>query len=98
MSNILSREDFANYWNNVRPGLGNSNSPLWSPEYGGIKCNYFVNFRLLQEEYWDKDTFWGWAEKTLDGTVRCFSASNDGDWWGFTNKSDIPMVILKWAH
>ena len=99
---ILDRQQFADHWNDEKPGLGNSNSPLWIPETFDsmiIQCEWFVCVKPLKVHYF-KDQFWTWCEENLSGYCRCFSSNTDDseEWWGFTDKTDLTIWMLKWAQ
>lgn len=106
---IYTRQQFADMWNEEKPGLGDKESPLWFPEQswsdldddGPLTCEWFVcvNPMRLGRERDKKDMFWEWCSKNLIGRCRCFSSNYGGkeEWWGFTNKDDITIWMLKWA-
>ena len=95
---ILNRQEFADYFDVLKQGLGSSDSPLWIPEEGTDPSNWFVCVKPIGVKRF-KFSYWAWCNKTLTGKVRCYSSTgNDGqeEWWGFTNKEDIVPWMLKW--
>lgn len=67
--------------------------PLWIPEQDLQEpCQYFV---CVLAPVRDRD-YWLWCTNMLQGYVRCFSSSENEEWWGFTNEADITMWSLKW--
>lgn len=92
---FLTRQEFANHYNQLKPGLGDPDSPLWIPDPEGNTCRFFIR---VPKPVGANDDYHSWCERHLDGLVRCFSSSEDaGEWWGFTNKDDIVMWTLKWG-
>lgn len=96
---ILSRAEFAHYFNALKEGLGNEGSPLWVPDYDGdgspglwFVCVKPIGAHRFKLQYYD------WCNKTLKGKVRCYSSdtADKKEWWGFTNKEDIVVWSLKW--
>mgnify|MGYP000299996207 CR=1 FL=1 len=107
---MYSRQEFADYWNNEKNGLGNNNSPLWEAECMLlVKCEYFILTMVdnRQEHIYGtfgKQKFWEWCGDNLQGDTRCFSSGECGDnsssyseWWGFTHKADIVLFMLRWC-
>ena len=98
---IFTRKEFAHHFNALREGMGDSGSPLWIPEEDlGAACGWFVCVKPLAIAYNNtKQQYYAWCDATLSGNVRCFSSDSEDkkEWWGFTDKRDIPMWILKWA-
>ena len=95
---ILSREEFAHFFNALREGLGDAKSPLWIPEDKNTKCSWFVCVPPLKVHTY-KSEYYDWCRATLQGEVRCFSSDSEDkkEWWGFTNKEDIVLWTLKWT-
>lgn len=95
---ILTRSEFADYFNGLRPGLGNADSPLWIPEDGADPSEWFVCVSPRQAHQYKID-FWQWCHQCLLGQVRCYSSSDEEqqEWWGFTNQKDIVLWLLKWS-
>lgn len=96
---IYTRAQFADMWNEEKPGMGDADSPLWVPEdsTNNIRCEWFVCIRPLGVQHFKKQ-YWAWCDENLVGTCRCFSSSVEGpeEWWGFTNEDDIALWMLKW--
>ena len=102
--NILTRQEFSDYFNNLETDkeLGGPDSPLWEAECDIPNCQWFVKVRPLNisgKRHGYKNSYWNWCNKNLNGATRCFSSDTDpeGDeWWGFTDKNDIVLWILRW--
>lgn len=100
---ILPREKFADYFNNSDGRLGSPDSPLWNPEQDReeYRSQWFVRVPPLHGDQWNdtRDEYWSWCEKNLKGYVMCYTSDIIGqeEWWGFTNKDDISLWILKWS-
>jgi hypothetical protein len=99
---MLTRQQFADYFNSVKPDLGNDDSPLWIPESDDIikcQCQWFVNVKPLRLHHAYKYSYWVWLRNNLKGEVRCYSSDYDNqeEWWGFTHKEDIVWWILRWS-
>ncbi len=93
---MLSREEFAHYFNALKEGLGDKNSPLWVPDEEEpsewFVCVSPIGVSRFKWEYYN------WCNTTLRGRVRCYSSDPDDkkEWWGFTNKEDVVVWTLKW--
>lgn len=93
---ILTRQQFADYFNKIVTGLGDPCSVLWQAEHINNPCKFFVRLRKPVDCEHMSD-FHVWCENYTDGEVRCFSSGARGEWWGFTNKDDIVLWMLKWG-
>lgn len=103
---MLTREQFAQMFEEEKPGLGLPNSPLWVAEQGmdgypHARCEWFVCVRPRVYHVYDpveKQVYWAWCHDHLQGQIRCFSSDVDGrkEWWGFTDYNDIALWLLKW--
>jgi hypothetical protein len=98
---MLTRKEFKNYFNKKFDIVGD-NHPLWIPDHDLAEpCQYFVNFPIPTSQHvWrggEKSEFWLWCDTNLYGETRCFSSSDNSEWWGFTTKDDIVMFVLKWS-
>jgi hypothetical protein len=93
---ILSREEFSHHFNALKEGLGNKDSPLWIPD-DFEPSEWFVCVEPIGVHRF-KSSYYDWCNKTLKGPVRCYSSDSDDkkEWWGFTNKEDIVLWMLKW--
>ena len=68
---------------------------MWTPEQivPGLPSEWFIKMPITTD-----DDFWDWCKSSLQGIVRCYVCDkNGGLWWGFTNKQDIVVFILRWA-
>lgn len=104
---IYSRQQFADMWNEEKPGLGDPDSPLWVPEHnwdefddngGPSRCEWFICVKPIRVVRFKK-MYWDWCDTNLQGHCRCFSSNADSleEWWGFTNEDDIALWMLKWV-
>ena len=99
---IFTRKEFAHYFNAMRDGMGNDNSPLWVPEADTGPLEWFVCVKplALQREAHEvtKEVYWDWCDTNLKGKTRCYSTDyqDKKEWWGFSDKSDIPYWMLRW--
>lgn len=109
---MITREEFIAWWDNMVPEnpADREDHPLWIPEhswqYTGLEgalppstpSQWFVKHLdcgIITPDYWS------WCDANLKGTVRCYmlDTHEDGDWawWGFTDRDDIVLWMLKWA-
>lgn len=69
---------------------------LWIPE-----TSFSKKVRLEHFIYLDNinitDDFWWWNMHNLCGDTRCISSAKNRELWGFTDKRDITLFILRWA-
>lgn len=95
---IATRQQFVEYWNRIQPGLGDDDSALWLFERdNGIRSQWFIAIDPL---VWnDPEGFWEWCEEHLSGRMTCYSSDsiNRVEWWGFENKDDVLLWVLKWC-
>ena len=97
---IINREEFARHFNTLKDGLGGPDSALWIPEedsHPADLSNWFVCVEPIGVSRF-KWAYWEWCNETLQGKVRCYSSNTDDqqEWWGFTDKDDIVVWMLKW--
>lgn len=95
---VLNRKEFAHYFNALKEGMGDAKSPLWAPEELQSPVSlWFVCVKPIGVSRFKWD-YWNWCNSTLAGQVRCYSSdtTDKKEWWGFTNKDDIPVWMLKW--
>ena len=96
---MLTRQQFADYFNSLKPNLGNDDSPLWILEWDIIKeCQWFVKVNPIKIPC-DTHSYWKWIHDNLKGEVRCYTSDSDNqeEWWGFTHKGDIVWWLLRWS-
>ncbi len=86
--NLLTRAQFRKKFNKET-----DDRILWLPERAAsITCHWFVNLKVnCPSDYWD------WCNNNLKGHVRCFSSGDEEEWWGFTNKDDISLWVLRFS-
>lgn len=94
MFKLLTRQQFAEHFENMGPGLGEDDSVLWTPEWDGKQANWFVSIKPVTFE---DSNFWTWIEYHCRGLVRCYSSGNEEEWWGFTHRNDVELWLLKWG-
>ena len=96
---MLTRAEFAEHFNKLDPRLGREDSALWLPDEveSGGPSQWFVCVKPIGVHRF-KFGYYDWCNKTLKGRVRCYSSDNDSkqEWWGFTDKEDIVIWMLKW--
>ena len=66
------------------------------------KCQWFVCVKPIDFSHdsgTSKSEYWMWVTETLTGYTACFSSDDreDEEWWGFTDKKDLTMWMLRWA-
>jgi len=94
---ILTREEFADEFNSLKPGLGNPDSPLWFAEEQNIKPSWFVCIKPIRISE-RKQEYWSWCNMTLKGQLLCYSSNSEDqqEWWGFTDQKDVVLWMLRW--
>lgn len=95
---ILSRQEFADHFEQMKPGLGAEDSPLWNAEYMLLESERSQFFVMLSKSivFEGIEEFHDWKDECLKGKVRCYS-SGHVEWWGFQYSDDITPFILRWA-
>lgn len=100
---IITRQEFIDKWNRMVPAdpVDRPDHPLWIPETEikrGPRGEWFI---LQQDQDMVNDEYWKWCDENLAGLVRCYlyEELQDGDWawWGFTEKKDIFLWMLRWS-
>lgn len=98
---MLTRAQFIQYFNNLQAGLGDQTSPLWVGEKYLVEkqCNWFINVRPINVNDIHNHNFRKWVKTYCKGQVLCYSSNTDDqeEWWGFTNKDDILLWMLRWT-
>lgn len=95
---IATRQQFVEYWNRVKPGLGDDNSELWVHEREfKYRSEWFIAVEPLV--WLDPESFWEWCDENLSGTCGCYSSDDENkiEWWGFSNRDDVIIWALKWC-
>jgi hypothetical protein len=75
------------------------NHVLWEAEKCyNIKCTQFACVPPVKIKTDKSDDYWNWCNSTLKGKVMCFSSNDDNsqEWWGFTEKEDILVWMIRW--
>lgn len=109
---ILDRYDFIKYFESMENGnseLTERGGALWFPETDPFlnidnspPSEWFINISpkiVSNRNNWSdlRDQYWEWCSQNCKGTVRCYSSSEEEEWWGFTNKQDIVWWVVKWG-
>lgn len=85
---VYSREEFSSLFPDV------DDSIIFIPEtIYNVKTYNFVCIKPIPLE----DDWFTWIEENCDGKVMCFSSNEKEEWWGFTNRDDIFLFLLRWA-
>lgn len=86
---VVNREQFITIFD-----INSDDHVVWAYEkHISIKSSHFVCIPsiIIRENYWK------WCEKTLKGRVACYSSNDNEEWWGFTEKEDIMIWMLRWS-
>ena len=94
MMEVIDREAFRAHFDWLHAGMGDDDSPLWIPEQDRAPSKWFM---FVPQGGWDSDDFWPWCRQHCQGHVLCYSASEDGAWWGFECQEDMVLWSLKWV-
>ena len=97
---ILTRHEFR-IWVKVRePRFYPWKSPACTHEPKKYPSQWFVKVKpvnVSRTRGYKKD-YWAWCDKNLRGQLLCYWSDNEEEeWWGFTNKDDIALWLLKWT-
>lgn len=101
---MISREEFklvAKSWHN-QYDYSNDDSPLWYPEFNaGIKSEWFAFVKplpLRPEPFDEREKYYQWCDDNMESMPLCYSSSDiTGEWWGFVDKDEAILWLLKWA-
>jgi hypothetical protein len=97
---IVTRNQFAEHWNTVKPGLGDADSGLWAYERAyGPESQWFICIKPIRLSLYsaNQQQFWAWCKRHCPSGVSCYSASDDEEWWGFVNSDEIMLWLLRWV-
>lgn len=102
---IATRKEFKNWICALfpdHPAMANKESAVWIPEESGkVKCQWFVAVPPVHAGHSSnfRQGYWDWCNQHLKGHVRCFmrNPDNNEEWWGFTDRNDIVLWVLKWS-
>lgn len=98
--NVLTRQEYIDYWNERDPDLVEPDGVMWFWEAeSGIESKWFFWSDTVAYNHIikDRDYFWRWCDQNLQGSVTCYSSGREGEWWGFTDRDDIVLWVLKWT-
>ena len=101
---VITRQEFIDYWKvtlhsaSSLPIVDEPDGLLWLPEQAEqIRCEWFVCVIPID---WRSIDYWVWCDTVLHGKVKCFASDTikQQEWWGFTDKDDVMLWILKWSN
>lgn len=97
---ILSRHEYRMWVRLREPRFYPRSSPAWTHEPPKHPGQWFVKVRPIRvsRSSYSKTDYWAWCNKNLQGRLLCYwsDTENQEEWWGFTNKDDIAIWLLKW--
>lgn len=94
----VTRKQFVQHWNDIKPGLGDTDSNLWAYERDfGPVCQWFVSIKPIRVSTSYKDEFWEWCKAYCPSGVGCYSASDEEEWWGFVDRDEMVLWLLRWV-
>lgn len=96
---VVDRAQFTSIFDKIFEDKGGIDDAhiLWEVERTqNIKCKYFVCATPINVDY---SKYWDWCNSTLNGNAVCFSSNSEDneEWWGFTDKEDIIIWMLRWS-
>lgn len=97
---MITRDEFkkiAKDWH-ATDDLSADDSPLWVMEkHHNLQPGWFVCIKPISLVGGAEFRFW--CKQCLLGEVLCYSsdADNQEEWWGFTNKDDVMLWLLRWG-
>jgi len=94
---MINRKQFKEFWNDIRPGLGDDDSGLWVPEQ--VKPHKPSKWFVCVKPVKFSNEYWTWCNLHCRGQILSYSSDfhNQQEWWGFTHKDDIALWLLKWS-
>ena len=98
---ILSRHEYRMWVRLREPRFYSWDSPAWTHEPQRHPSQWFVKVKpigISNSNRYRKSDYWTWCNKNLHGRLLCYwcDTENQEEWWGFTNKDDIALWLLKW--
>ena len=98
---MMSRAEFINHIELLYPNLNlfDDDSVVWAYEkYIQRKSEWFIVVpREIDYNDNGSEYYWEWCKEHLSGEAICYSSSDDEQWWGFTDKDDVALWVLKWS-
>lgn len=99
---VLNRKQFIKHFSKLlkqAPGaVEDYNHPIWIAENrGSIRCEWFLCVEPVVLGFGRNPYFWDWCDENLSGGMTCFSSGDIEEWWGFENKTDISLWLLRWS-
>lgn len=98
---IKNVDDTIDYFTNVlgyRRDMFLHNQFNFKTDLDNGSCKWFVCVEPISLKTKETDHYWEWVKLNCNGRVVCFYSCPNEQWWGFTDKSDIPWWSLKWAN
>lgn len=99
---ILTRHEFRMWVRLREPRFYPWSSPAWTHEPRKYPSQWFVKVRPIPmnlSSYVNrKSEYWAWCNENLNGRLLCYWTNSEDqvEWWGFTQKDDIALWLLKW--
>jgi len=99
---LLTRKQFKCMLDTMLPNssfkLSDRKSSVWIPEemVRGRVSQYFLMIPPVDDTRGQE--FWNECKANASGPVRCYSSSEDEEWWGFTSKDDALWFLLRWGQ
>lgn len=96
----VTRKQFVEHWNAVKPGLGDADSGMWAYERQyGLHSLWFISVKPIRLALYGpkQKEFWAWCKQYCPTGVSCYSASDEEEWWGFVDREEIMLWLLRWA-
>jgi len=71
--------------------------PFLNPDHTKPPAHWFINTKPIDLNEGRKGTFFNWCKENLKGSIFCYYSQGLEEWWGFTEKDDISVWLLKWG-
>jgi hypothetical protein len=99
---ILDRKQFGKYWDDFanHTNLGSDGRAIWRTadlRRGGSPIQWFVKIKPIEPWAEIQSQYWDWCHRNLEGDLVCYSSGDEDEWWGFENKHDIVLWLLRWS-
>ena len=98
---VLTRQEFQHWVEKRFPHMAGYHSAIWSVETKKIS-RWFVLTKpvsMQRDGRRLKDQYWNWCNAHCAGQLLCYYSDfdNQEEWWGFSDKQDIALWLLKWT-
>jgi hypothetical protein len=102
MTVLLTRKQFKQHWESIKPGIASSQGALWAYERScPQKGQWFICIRPLElrRNESERIAYWQWCNSKCTGQILCYSTDyeNQEEWWGFSRREDIVLWFLRWT-